>query len=63
MKKHSSALLSALITHINAVSSKHEAVIENQKLLSKRREQEAVSLLKVVVRLMELQEDAPDQEW
>lgn len=39
MRHHSSSLLSALITHINAGSSKHEPVVENQKQLSKRREQ------------------------
>jgi hypothetical protein len=63
MQQHSSHVLSALLSHINAKNSHHEAVTENQKQQAKRREQESLSVLRLIARLMELQQQSPEAEW
>jgi hypothetical protein len=55
LKQHSANILSALLTHINGTKSRHEVISDKQKQHAKRKENESLSILRLIARLLELQ--------
>ncbi len=54
MLAHTSSILSAVLSYINAVDSRFENAIETKAVQMRKKEQESIKLLRVITKLLQI---------